>query len=476
MVLKEIEDRLLHHFPHEPTEGQRIVMLALADFLCTGTQNEVFMLKGYAGTGKTTIIGALVRALPELGMEPVLLAPTGRAAKVMAGYSGHIALTIHKKLYQPKIQPDGRIIFYRVANRHKNALFIVDEASMMQGDSEGNRMFSDQDVLTDFLEYVRTGRNCRLILIGDTAQLPPVGLPVSPAMDPAYLRERYHLKVRELELKEVMRQALDSGILFNATAIRTRIAQNNPSLPLFHISDFPDIQRIQAWQVEEILMDAYDQWKRLEAVIITFSNRRANLFNREIRRRILHYEEELTAGDLLMVVKNNYFWLNSESSAGFIANGDLLEVLSIKKFVELYDFRFARAVVRMVDYPGQPELEVNLLLDVLMSEQAALSEEDNLRLFHEVMKDYHNIRSTRARMSQARKNPWLNALQVKYAYALTCHKTQGGQWETVLIDAPWLKTGKPDVEMLRWLYTALTRSIRKAFLVNFTDEYFHSTD
>lgn len=473
MEIRDIEDLIFKYFPYEPTEGQRILIFALAEFILNGNEQDVFMLKGYAGTGKTTLLSALVKAAPLLRKSTVLLAPTGRAAKVLASYSGKPAFTIHKKIYQPRSQRDGSITFARLANYHKHALFIVDEASMIQGGgSGGSYLFSEADLLTDLIEYVQSGKNCRLILIGDTAQLPPVGLAVSPAMDDKLLKETYRLNPRVIELKQVMRQSLESGILANATRIREKLAAGTTGFPVFAVDGFSDIQRIDGTELEDLLNTAYASGDEMNAVVITSSNKRANIYNREIRRRILYREDEIEAGDLLMVVKNNYFWLPAESAAGFIANGDIIEVLKIKRISELYGFRFATAVIRLMDYPDQSELEVNLLLDTLATEGASLSQSQYQQFFDEVMKDYEDLPSRRSRVEKVKNNPWFNALQVKFAYALTCHKTQGGQWETVFVDQPWLKDNKLNVEYLRWFYTAITRATTTVFLINFKDEFF----
>jgi ATP-dependent exoDNAse (exonuclease V) alpha subunit len=472
MQIREIEDLIFNYFPYEPTEGQRIVILALAEFIANSKPDEVFLLRGYAGTGKTTLLSALVQVAPVLRKSASLLAPTGRAAKVLASYSGKQAFTIHKKIYQPRSQRDGSIIFAKVTNYHKNMLFIVDEASMIQGSGGAGHIFSDADLLTDLIEYVQSGSNCRLILIGDTAQLPPVGLSVSLAMDNDHLRKQYRLNIRAFELKEVMRQSLESGILANAILLREKLAVNKFDFPLFSIDGFKDISRIDSTLLEDALNDAFGSKGDINAVVITSSNKRANIYNREIRRRILYREEEISAGDLMMVVKNNYFWLPADSPAGFIANGDILEVLKVKRIITLYGFRFATSVVRLVDYPDQAELEVNLLLNTLTAESPALTQLQQQQLFDAVMMDYVDIPNRRRRIEKVKNNPWFNALQVKFAYALTCHKTQGGQWETIFIDQPWLKDGKISNEYLRWLYTAVTRATKKTFLVNFKDEFF----
>lgn len=474
MEIRETEDLIFNYFPYEPTEGQRIIIYALADYLVNSRQEEVFLLKGYAGTGKTSLLSALVRAAPLLKKETMLLAPTGRAAKVLSSYSGKQAFTIHKKIYQARSQRDGSISFIRSTNFHKNTFFIVDEASMIQGAGHGtgNYLFSDADLLTDLIEFVRSGNNCRLILIGDIAQLPPVGIAISPAMDANYLRESYHLHIRMLELKEVMRQSLDSGILANATLLREKLMNNNFEQPLMQIAGQKDIQVIEPAMLEDALNDAFGCTDNSGAVLITSSNKRANIYNREIRRRILYRDEEISAGDRLMVVKNNYFWLPADSSAGFIANGDIIEVRKVRKSIGLYGFSFVTADVCMVDYPDQPEIEVHLLINTLTSESPALMQSEQQHLFDEVMKDYEELSNRRQRIEKVKNNPWFNALQVKYAYALTCHKTQGGQWDTVFVEQPWLKDNKIDPEYLRWLYTAITRATSRVYLINFKNEFF----
>ncbi len=473
MDIRLAEDHIFQHFPFEPTEGQRILILALAEFILNRTGNEAFLFKGYAGTGKTTVLSALVKAAPDLQQKTVLLAPTGRAAKVLASYSGKQAFTIHKKIYQPRTTSDGAMYMHRLDNLHTNTLFIVDEASMIQGTiSQDGQFYTDTDLLSDLIGYVYSGRNCTLILIGDSAQLPPVGLDVSPAMDIKYLETSYKLRIRMLELTEVMRQSLESGILANATQIRQKIAAGEFGFPVFNIKGFTDIRRLDGSMLQDELMTAHTDYGDDKTVIITRSNKRANIYNREIRNRILFREEEISAGDYMMVVRNNYFWLPKESPAGFIANGDIIEIQKIRRVTELYGFRFAEAVIRLVDYPGLPELEVRLMLDTITAETPALSFKDNQRLFDEVIKDYDDIPTRRRKLEKVKNNPWYNALQVKFAYALTCHKTQGGQWETIFIDQPWLPDGTIDKEFMRWLYTAVTRATRQVFLINFRDEFF----
>ncbi|MCF8365838.1 MAG: AAA family ATPase [Bacteroidales bacterium] len=473
MEIRQVEDLIFEHFPFEATEGQRILILALSDFIINHRQQEAFLFKGYAGTGKTTILSALVKAAPALHLKTVLLAPTGRAAKVMASYSGKQAFTIHKKIYMPRATTDGSVYMQRMDNLHTNTLFIIDEASMIPGTpTNDGRFYSDTDLLSDLVEYVYSGKNCSLILIGDTAQLPPVGADVSPAMDSKYIETAFNLRIRKLELREVMRQSLESGILANATFIREKIAAEDFTLPIFHLQHFPDIKSIDSSELEDALMFAHKDYGDDKTIVITRSNKRANVYNREIRNRILFREEEISTGDYLMVVRNNYYWLPKESPAGFIANGDIIEVQKIRKITEIYGFRFADAVIRLVDYPDHPEIETKLLLNTITADTPALSSQDNQRFFDEVMKDYEDIPERRRKMEKVKNNPWFNALQVKFAYALTCHKTQGGQWETIFIDQPWLPDNTIDKEFLRWLYTAVTRATKQVYLVNFKEEFF----
>ena len=474
MDIRTIEDMIFSKFPYTPTQGQRILILALAEFILNRTKNELFLFKGYAGTGKTTLLSALVMAAPHIYVKTVLLAPTGRAAKVLATYSGKQAFTIHKKIYQPRVSGDGPVLLHRIDNLHKNTLFIVDEASMIPGTNLANdgQFIARADLLTDLIEYVYSGERCTLLLIGDVAQLPPVGLDVSPAMDEKYLSSSYHLSVRKLQLTEVMRQSMDSGILVNATKLRMKLQGRDFNLPLFNINNFTDICLIDASQLEDELMSAHSVLGDDKTIVITRSNKRANIYNREIRHRVLWRENEIDAGDYMMVVKNNYFWLPSQSKAGFIANGDIVEVLKIKHIEEIYSFKFADAIVRLVDYPDEPELETKLLLDTIMSESASLSYRDNQRMFDEISQDYMDIASSRRRAEKVKNNPYFNALQVKFAYALTCHKTQGGQWETIFIDQPFIRDNKIDRAFLRWIYTAITRATKKVYLINFPENFF----
>ena len=470
MGRQELFNRLTQSFGFEPTEGQSIVLYHLAAFLLSQKENPTYILRGYAGTGKTSLVKTLVRTLPSIGMRYVLMAPTGRAAKVLSNYTQQKASTIHRRIYQAKTFPDGSIRMARAENKFKNALFIVDEASMIGDQKE----FGGTSLLDDLLSYVFSGENCRLLLIGDTAQLPPVERSESPALNCDYLKSEFPITAATYELTEVKRQALASGILYNATDIRQLLSQNlyEYHLPIFHLQGFSDIEKIEPETFEEMLHNAFADSSDNEAVIICKSNKRANMFNQAIRGRILNIEGEIATGDKLMVVKNNYHSANGNDAISFIANGDMAELRKINRFEEMYGFRFADVELAFTDYPDAPNVEAKMLLDTLNSNSASLTEDENRRLFAAIEEDYMDIPNRRDRYKEMRKNPWFNALQVKFAYALTCHKTQGGQWNTVFIDSSLNLKETLEVEDLRWLYTALTRAQEHVCFVNFKEEFF----
>ncbi|NOX48199.1 MAG: AAA family ATPase [Chlorobi bacterium] len=463
---------IFNNFPYPPTENQKRLIHELAAFLEVN-DNSIYVVKGYAGTGKTTIVSALVKSLSAIHKKSLLLAPTGRAAKVLASYSGKPAFTIHKKIYRLMMQGDGSTNMVLAENKMTNTVVIVDEASMIPGNtsSPDMSMFSVRNLLEDLMDYVNRGKSCRLVLIGDSAQLPPVGLDVSPALDIEYLKRIFHFPIKSYELKEVVRQSLESGILYNATELRKNILLKGSKL-LIRDSGFRDVIRINGEELEDALNDAFSSSERENTVVITRSNKRANIFNREIRNRILYMENEISSGDLMMTVKNNYFWLEKESSLGFIANGDIIELMRINKMEEMYGFRFADVSIRFPDYPGEKDLEVKILLDVLTEDGPSLPYKDYRRLFEEVMQDYEEIPLKRKRIEMVKNNPYFNALQVKFSYALTCHKTQGGQWENVFIDQGYLTEERVNTEFFRWLYTAFTRATKKLYLINFHEWFF----
>lgn len=470
MERHELYGRLTQSFGFEPTEGQSVVLYHLAAFLLSQKENPTYVLRGYAGTGKTSLVKTLVRTLPAIGMRYVLMAPTGRAAKVLSNYTGQNASTIHRKIYQAMTYPDGSIRIARAENKYKHTLFIVDEASMIGEQKE----FGGSSLLDDLLSYVFSGEDCRLLLIGDTAQLPPVESNESPALNCDYLKSQFPITAATYELTEVKRQALESGILYNATDIRELLSQNlyEYALPIFHLRGFDDIQKIEPETFEEMLHNAFANISDNEAVIVCKSNKRANMFNQAIRGRILNIEGEIATGDKLMVVKNNYFWAEGNNAISFIANGDMAEIRKIKHFEDMYGFRFADVELSFTDYPDAPNIEAKILLDTLNSNSPSLTNEESQQLFNAIEEDYMDIPNRRERYKEMKKNPWFNALQVKFAYALTCHKTQGGQWNSVFIDSSFNLKETLEVEDLRWLYTALTRAQEQVYFVNFKDEFF----
>lgn len=474
MNLNLVNRILTKYFVHEPTLGQENLIQAFGRFLNDQELNKVFVLKGYAGTGKTSFVRSLVKSLPMMKMQTVLLAPTGRAAKVLQHYSGSQAFTIHKKIYYNQINKSGQLSSSLKENKHRHTLFIVDEASMIPGtqSSANGQLFGKQDLLSDLINYVYNKQHCYLMLIGDTAQLPPVGLELSPALDMEELERFYNLKLHHIELTEVVRQEQDSGILENATFIRNQILDTNFLPPFFHLSAFEDIISLTGENLEDALNEAYSQHGEENVVVITRSNKRANIFNQEIRNRILFREGTIQTGDLLMVVKNNYFWLSEDSKAGFIANGDIIEILRHNGYKSLYGFEFAEVTVRLLDYPDEPDVDVTLLLDTINSEGPALSYEENNTLFQKVMEDYSDLKTKSAKISASKSNPFFNALQVKFANAMTCHKTQGGQWDVVFVDQGYVTDEMLTNEYGRWLYTALTRATKKLYLINFKAEFF----
>ena len=465
-------ETLKNEFPHSPTFVQENTLKELAQFVIAGLKDDVFLLKGFAGTGKTTLVGTVVNNLWRVKTKVVLMAPTGRAAKVMGNYAKTQALTIHKKIYFPKKEKGNAVKFVLAPNKHRDTLFIVDEASMIPDSPSDSKLFENGSLLDDLMMFVYSGHNCKLMLVGDVAQLPPVHLAISPALDASKLALQYNKEVIEMSLDEVVRQAKDSGILSNATQLRELLDMDLDLDPKFALDGFTDIERlIDGNEIQEAIDSAYSVHGKEETAFIVRSNKRANLYNANIRERILYLENEIAVGDFMMVVKNNYFWLKATSEAGFIANGDIIEVLEIFNIKEIYGFKFAEVKVQMVDYPGQKPFETVLLLDTIMAETPSLPYEESNKLYQEVQKDYADEPSKYKRFMKVKNNPFFNALQVKFSYAITCHKSQGGQWDVVFVEQPYLPNG-PDREYLRWLYTAITRAKKKLYLIGFKDDFF----
>ncbi|MBT5089769.1 MAG: AAA family ATPase [Flavobacteriales bacterium] len=466
MKSKKLQEKLKIHFPFTPTSEQDTLITDIADFVSTIGNRSIFMLKGYAGTGKTTLVATLVKSLPVLGKRSVLMAPTGRAAKVLAKYSKKSASTIHKKIYWIRTNKSGNTFITLKDNTHSNTIFIVDEASMIPENSD--KGFGNRSLLDDLIEYVYQGQDCKLILIGDTAQLPPVHLDISPALDEEKLELNYNKQVICKELTQVVRQKKDSLILENATDLRNRIATADYSYPKL-VTNSEVIRLNTGEDLQDALETAYSNEGVTNTIVLCRSNKRANLYNQQIRAKIRWQENEISAGDMLMVVRNNYYWLDDSSKAGFIANGDIVEVVKIKETIERYGFRFAKASVQMVDYPDEKALEVILLLETLTSESPAITYEQYQQLYKEVGLDYKGQKEINKKIKE---DEFFNALQIKFANAITCHKSQGGQWENVFVDLGYFTEDMLDKSYLRWLYTALTRASKKLYLINFKQAFF----
>lgn len=472
MQPSDFNDLLIKKFPFSPTPSQHLWMQLMTDFLFFEDASTVFVLKGYAGTGKSTVLGHLVKYLAQIAFRSVLIAPTGRAAKVMSNYAQKKAYTIHKQIYYTKSEGGSGVQFTLKPNKYKNTLFVVDEASMIGDDRQNSKLFENGSLLGDLMQYVDAGTDCKLILVGDPAQLPPVNLTISPALDGDYLLDQFNKTAIECTLQEVVRQKKESNILFNATQLRGYLDENHFGQFEFSVDGGTDLHRmVEGNEILEALETAIHQTGLEETVFIVRSNKRANLYNQQIRQRILHLESDLSVGDQLMVVKNNYFWLDAESAPGFIANGDLIKILRIDEYKEIYGFRFAKVSASMVDYPDEKPIETVLLLDTLSLESPSLSFDEQNKLYQAVQEDYQHLKSKYKRFMAVKNNPYFNALQVKYSYAVTCHKSQGGQWKKVFVEQPYLPEG-PSVSYYRWLYTALTRATEELYLIGFAKEYF----
>lgn len=458
-----------------PTAEQLTFCSEMASFLSQQLDGQCFILRGYAGTGKTTSVAALVKALPKFSLRSVLLAPTGRAAKVMSNYTGRKALTIHKKIYRKRTAVSTDMSFQLAPNLAEHTLFIIDEASMIA--DEWNTQ-TGSSFLKDLMEFVYNGKNCAVVFVGDTAQLPPVGSIDSPALNKEYIFSKFGMRVRAVELREVVRQEKESGILANATMLRKLINDDNESekvdLPKFITKNYKDIFRMTGVKLVEGLEYAYNKFGIENSLVVCRSNKSANVYNQQIRARLLYREEELTGGDQIMVVRNNYFWLPDNESAAFIANGDMARIRRVRGIEERYGFRFCEVQLEFLDFPEAGEITCKVMLDTLTAETPNLSYEQSNKLFEGLNLDYAHITNKRERLNKIKDDPYYNALQIKFAYAVTCHKAQGGQWDAVFVDQGYLTEDMIDMDFLRWLYTGVTRAKKELFLVNFAQNLFSS--
>lgn len=466
MNSEKLQEKIRFNFPFQATNEQNDIITDISEFITTIGNRSIYVLKGYAGTGKTTLVSSLVKSLPVVAKRHVLMAPTGRAAKVLAKYSKRAASTIHRKIYWIRTNKSGNTFITRKENTHTNTIFFVDEASMISENNE--KAFGNRSLLDDLIEYVYEGLDCKLILIGDTAQLPPVHLEVSPALNEEILEKKSNKQIISRELTEVVRQKENSLILNNATLIREKIAKEDYTFPSIITNN--EVIRINTGEdLQDALESAYSNNGINNTSVICRSNKRANLYNQQIRAKIRWQENEISSGDMLMVVRNNYFWLDESSKAGFIANGDIIMVTKINETIERYGFRFARASVEMVDYPKEKNLDLLLLLDTLTSESPTISYDQYQKLYKELSKDYKGQKEINKKIKE---DEFFNALQIKFAYAITCHKSQGGQWENIFVDMGYFTDQMLDKAYLRWLYTAITRATKKLYLINFNDNFF----
>ena len=462
--LSSIIKKTLHN---QLNKKQELALEKIISFIEQKINDEIFILKGYAGTGKTYIISNIVKNLWKINKSVVLLAPTGRSAKVLSSYCKKEAYTVHKEIFYTKNNFSGNLEFTLKINKHKNTIFIVDEASMIstnRGDGVG--LFS-QSLLDNIIKYVYSGFKCKLLIIGDVAQLPPVKSNISYALDESYLEKEYNKSINSVELTDVVRQEKESGILSYATSIRNKIENNLFEDISFNSEIFNDVVKVEdGEQLMNLIQDSYNKYGIEETAIIVRSNKRANLYNRSVRDKILNNENVITVGDLLMVIKNNYFWLNNKRDLGFIANGDIIKIEEIHNIKNIYGFKFAEVKISMVDYPKIPPFETVLILDSLFINTPALDFNIMNKLYQEILKDYMNIKTKYKRHMGVKNNKFFNALQVKFAYSFTCHKSQGGQWSSIFLEFPFLPNGM-DKDFFRWLYTAITRAKSKLHLIGF---------
>lgn len=469
MINSYISLQIEQNFPYKPTEDQFLALQTVTEFLLSRQVDNLLLLKGYAGTGKTSLIGALVKTLNDLKQKTVLLAPTGRAAKVFSNYASQKAYTIHKKIYRQRVFSNEPTGFLPTDNLHKDTLFIVDEASMISNEGLDSFIFGSGRLLDDLVQFVYSGENCRLILMGDVAQLPPVTQTESPALNPEVLRG-YNLQVQEISLTQVVRQGKDSGILFNATRLRDALRNETVEIfPKLRLEGFADFRKVNGEELIEEISSAYNRDGMDDTIVISRSNKRATVYNNGIRNRILYREEELSSGDRLLVAKNNYYWTADNKEMDFIANGEIIQVLRVRRTTEIYGFRFADITARFQDY--DMEIDLKILLDTLQTDSPALPKELNDKLFYTILEDYEDIPTKAGKMKKMKVDPHYNVVQVKYAYAVTCHKAQGGQWMNVFLDIGYITEEMLGEDFYRWLYTAFTRATHRLYLINLPDEF-----
>lgn len=472
MLLEHLEKNILSKLSEIPTSGQQKLIKLLSNFILNSNDNDIFLLTGYAGTGKTSVIAATINALDDFKIKTILMAPTGRAAKVLSNYSGKPAYTIHKKIYRQKSSKDGFGKFVLGKNLTSDVLYMVDEASMIGSQLVEPSIFGSGNLLEDLLEFVYSGRRCKLILIGDQAQLPPVSFSESAALTERTLKS-LGFSVTSFCLTEVVRQTKESGIIYDATIIRKLIASEKIKIPKLRVENFTDVIRISGSDLINELNEAYEKYGMEETIVVTRSNKRANQYNKGIRQSVLFYDEQISKNDYLMVVKNNYHWLANGEDFNFIANGDIVQIVKLNNFEERYGFHFADARLRLIDIENR-EIDAKIILETLDIDGAALSLDDNKKLFYAIYEDYKHIKPKRSGYMAIRNDPYFNSLQVKFSYAVTCHKAQGGQWKAVFVDQGYFNPDIINIEYLKWIYTAFTRAELKLYLVNFNKDFFEN--
>jgi exodeoxyribonuclease-5 len=470
--MESLSSIIIHNLSSTINRKQQLAVEQICTFISDKKNKSIFVLKGYAGTGKTFIISNVVKNLWKIKKSVILLAPTGRSAKVLSGYCEKEAFTIHKEIFYTKNNYSGSLDFSLKVNKHKDTLFIVDEASMIGTNrSEGVGLFS-QSLLDNVIKYVYSGFKCKLLIVGDSAQLPPIKSNLSYSLNDEYLSKEYDKNIYSVELDQVVRQDVNSGILSYATSIREKIELKEFHDIKFKLNGFSDLIRVEDGEdLMNLLNDSYNKYGAEQTAVIVRSNKRANIYNKNIRERILLNENIITVGDLLMVVKNNYHWLNNKRDLGFIANGDIIKIEEIHSIKKLYGFNFAEVKISMVDYPKLNAFDTVLILDTLEINTPSLQFSSTTNLYQEILKDYMDIKTKYKRHLSVKKNKYFNALQVKFAYSFTCHKSQGGQWDSVFLEFPYLPNGL-DEDFFRWLYTAMTRAKNKLHLIGFNQDFF----